>query len=104
MIRGGCRSFCSSAQFVSSVAAASNATTAAGRRGAIGGPPRVGVGPDRDPVRTLDDRHLGEILVRSWLFKWGRWAYLVNFVVSADLANEAGADFDAIQDSLQFGA
>ncbi len=53
---------------------------------------------------TIIDEDLGEIRVRSWLFKWGRSAYLVNFVVAADLANDAGADFDAIQDSLQFGA
>ena len=53
---------------------------------------------------TIVDEDLGEIRVRSWLFKWGRSAYLVNFLVSAELANDANADFDAIQDSLQFGA
>lgn len=51
-----------------------------------------------------EDLGLGEIRVRSWLFKWGPSAYLVNFVVSADLADDAGTDFDDIQDSLQFGA
>lgn len=63
--------------------------------------------PSAEGVRydyTIEDEDLGEIRVRSWLFKWGRSAYLVNFVVAADLSNDAGADFDAIQDSLQFGA
>lgn len=63
--------------------------------------------PSAEGVRydfTIVDDDLGEIRVRSWLFKWGRSAYLVNFVVSADLADAASADFDAIQDSLQFGA
>lgn len=53
---------------------------------------------------TVQDDDLGEIRVRSWLFKWGRDAYLVSFVVAADLSDAAGSDFDAIQDSLQFGA
>ncbi|MEX1295297.1 MAG: hypothetical protein AB1Z67_03905 [Candidatus Limnocylindrales bacterium] len=63
--------------------------------------------PSAEGVRydfTIVDDDLGEIRVRSWLFKWGRSAYLVNFVVSADLADGAETDFDAIQDSLQFGA
>ncbi len=50
------------------------------------------------------DPDLGEIRVRSWLFRFGSWAYLVNFVASADLADGAAEDFDDIQDSLRFGA
>ena len=53
---------------------------------------------------TIVDPDLGEIRVRSYLFKWGSGAYLVNFIVSADLANEASEDFEAIEDSLKFGA
>ena len=53
---------------------------------------------------TIVDEDLGEIRVRSYLFKWANSAYLVNFIVSADLINEAGSDFDSIQNSLQFGA
>ena len=53
---------------------------------------------------TISDPALGEIRVRSYLFKWANSAYLVNFIVSADLINEAGSDFDSIQNSLQFGA
>ena len=53
---------------------------------------------------TISDPALGEIRVRSYLFRWGKTVYLVNFVASADLADEAAPDFDSIQDSLQFGA
>jgi hypothetical protein len=53
---------------------------------------------------TISDPSLGEIRVRSYLFRFGRMVYLVNFVASADLADAAAADFDSIQDSLQFGA
>ena len=53
---------------------------------------------------TISDPALGEIRVRSYLFRWGQTVYLVNFVASADLADEAAPDFDSIQDSLQFGA
>ena len=63
--------------------------------------------PSAEGIRydyVILDEHLGEIFVRSWLFKFGPWVYIVNFVVSADLANDAGVDFDSIQDSLRFGA
>lgn len=53
---------------------------------------------------TIADPALGEIRVRSYLFRWGKMVYLVSFVASADLADEAAPDFDSIQDSLQFGA
>ena len=53
---------------------------------------------------TISDPTLGEIRVRSYLFRFGKTVYLVNFVASADLADEAAPDFDSIQDSLQFGA
>ncbi len=52
---------------------------------------------------TLADEDLGEVSVRSWLFRYGRWVYLVNFVVAADLADAAAEDFDEIQDSLSIG-
>jgi hypothetical protein len=53
---------------------------------------------------TVSDPTLGEIRVRSYLFRWGKTVYLVNFVAAADLADGAAPDFDSIQDSLQFGA
>ncbi len=53
---------------------------------------------------TISDPNLGEVRVRSYLFRWGKTVYLVNFVASADLADGAASDFDSIQDSLQFGA
>jgi hypothetical protein len=53
---------------------------------------------------TISDPALGEIRVRSYLFRFGKTVYLVNFVASAELADEAAPDFDSIQDSLQFGA
>ncbi len=52
----------------------------------------------------ISDPALGEIRVRSYLFRFGKTVYLVNFVASADLADAAAPDFDSIQDSLQFGA
>jgi hypothetical protein len=52
---------------------------------------------------TIADPDLGDIRVRSFLFRFGRSVYLVNFVASADVANAAGADFDQIADSLHFG-
>ena len=52
----------------------------------------------------ISDPDLGEIRVRSLLFRFGRWAYLVNFVASADLADAAAETFDDIQNSLRFGA
>ena len=52
---------------------------------------------------TLMDEDLGEVSVRSWLFRYGRWVYLVNFVASSDLADAAAADFDEIQNSLSIG-
>ena len=53
---------------------------------------------------VIADPTLGEIRVRSYLFRFGKTVYLVNFLASADLVDEAAPDFDAIQDSLQFGA
>lgn len=52
---------------------------------------------------TIADPELGDIRVRSLLFRFWRSVYLVNFVASADVANDAGADFDLIADSLRFG-
>ncbi len=52
---------------------------------------------------TIVDADLGELRVRSILFRFGRQAYLVNFVASADVAVDAEAVFDAIADSLRFG-
>jgi len=52
---------------------------------------------------TIADPDLGDIRVRSFLFRFDRSVYLVSFVASADVANDAGADFDLIVDSLRFG-
>ena len=52
---------------------------------------------------TIDDPDLGELRVRSYLFRFGRQAYLVNFVAAADVAEDAEAIFDEIADSLRFG-
>ena len=52
---------------------------------------------------TLVDEDLGEVSVRSWLFRYGRWVYLVSFFASTDLADDAAADFDEIQNSLSIG-
>lgn len=52
---------------------------------------------------AVDDPDLGELRVRSYLFRFGRQAYLVNFVAAADVAEEAEAIFDQIADSLRFG-
>jgi hypothetical protein len=52
---------------------------------------------------TIADPDLGELRVRSYLFRFGRQAYLVNFVASADEADEAEVIFDEIADSLRFG-
>ena len=63
--------------------------------------------PKAESVRydyTLVDETLGVIHVRSFLIRFGRTVYLVNFVASADLASGAAADFDEIQNSLRFGS
>jgi hypothetical protein len=52
---------------------------------------------------TIDDPDLGEMSIRSYLFRFGRQAYLVNFVAGADVAEEAEVIFDQIADSLRFG-
>lgn len=62
--------------------------------------------PKAEGVRydyTIVDETLGEVRVRSFLIRLSRTVYLVNFVSSADLAAEAAADFDEIQNSLRFG-
>ncbi len=51
----------------------------------------------------IDDPDVGELRVRSYLFRFGRQAYLVNFIASADVADEAEAIFDEIANSLRFG-
>jgi len=52
---------------------------------------------------TIDDPDLGELRVFSYLFRFGRQSYLVNFVASADVAGEAEVIFDEIANSLRFG-
>lgn len=52
---------------------------------------------------TVMDPDLGELRVFSYLFRFGRTAYLVNFVASAEVVDEAEPTFDAIVDSLRFG-
>ncbi len=52
---------------------------------------------------SIVDPDLGEIRVRSLLFRYGGWVYLVNFVAAAELADGATTDFDEIMNSLKFG-
>jgi hypothetical protein len=52
---------------------------------------------------SIDDPDLGELRVRSYLFRFGRQAYLVNFVTSAADVDASEAVFDTIADSLRFG-
>ncbi len=52
---------------------------------------------------TIDDVDLGVLQVRSYLFRFGREAYLVNFVAAMDVTEEAEELFDEIADSLRFG-
>ena len=62
--------------------------------------------PNEKGVRfdyTIDDPDLGELRVFSYLFRFGRQSYLVNFVAPADVADEAEVLFDQIADSLRFG-
>jgi hypothetical protein len=62
--------------------------------------------PEAKGVRydySIVDPDLGEVRVRSLLFRYGGWVYLVNFVASAELADGATADFDEIMNSLKFG-
>jgi hypothetical protein len=41
--------------------------------------------------------------VRSYLFRFGSQAYIVNFIASEGAADEAEAMFDSIAESLRFG-
>jgi hypothetical protein len=52
---------------------------------------------------SIDDPDLGELRVFSYLFRFGRQAYLVSFVSSADVAADAEDVFYTIADSLRFG-
>lgn len=52
---------------------------------------------------AIDDPDLGRLHVRSYLFKFGSHAYLVNLIASEATAAEAEAMFDSIAESLQFG-
>ena len=52
---------------------------------------------------SIDDPDLGELRVRSYLFRYGRDAYLVNFVASESAADDLDALFDEIAESLRFG-
>ena len=52
---------------------------------------------------TIVDDDLGELRVRSYLFRFGREAFLVNFIAGSDVAEEAEDLFDEIADSLRFG-
>jgi hypothetical protein len=51
----------------------------------------------------IDDPDVGQLRVRSYLFKYGGHAYLVNLIASEATAGEAEAMFDSIAESLQFG-
>ena len=52
---------------------------------------------------SINDPDLGELRVRSYLFRYGRDAYLVNFVASDSSADDLDALFDGIAESLRFG-
>ena len=52
---------------------------------------------------TIADPDLGDLRVFSYLFRFGRTAYLVNFVATSDAEGDAEAIFDAIANSLRFG-
>jgi len=52
---------------------------------------------------SVEDPDLGELRVRSYLFRYSRQAYLVSFVTSAADADAYEDIFDAIADSLRFG-
>jgi hypothetical protein len=51
----------------------------------------------------IEDPDLGQLRVRSYLFKFGTDAYLVNLIASEATADEAEAMFDNIAESLIFG-
>lgn len=52
---------------------------------------------------SIDDPDVGELRVRSYVFRFGSQAYYVNFIASAGGTDEAEAVFDAIAQSLRFG-
>lgn len=52
---------------------------------------------------TLMDPDAGEVRVVSYLFRFGRTAYLVNFAAPAAMADESESVFDEIANSLIFG-
>lgn len=52
---------------------------------------------------VVDDADLGPIRIRSYLFRFGRQAYLVNFVVSEGAFEESEGTFDDIVASIRFG-
>jgi hypothetical protein len=51
----------------------------------------------------LNDADLGPLIVRSYLFRYGKDAYLVNFIAATDDADAADSLFDEITESLRFG-
>lgn len=76
--------------------------------------PGLVAGPFRDDVTlpaakgvrfdyTIDDPDLGQLQVRSYLFRFASEAYLVSFVASVDGFEEAETIFEAIAVSLRFG-
>lgn len=52
---------------------------------------------------SIEDPDLGALRVRSYLFLFGKDAYLVNFVAPEHSADDAESLFDAIAESLGFG-
>ena len=52
---------------------------------------------------SIEDPDLGALRVRSYLFRYGSNAYLVNFVASETVADDVDALFDEIAESLRFG-
>ena len=52
---------------------------------------------------SIADPDLGTFSVSSYLLRWGSQAYLVTFVASDDVFEDAKGDFEAIANSLLFG-
>ncbi len=52
---------------------------------------------------SITDPDLGQMRVRSYLFRFGSQAYIVSFIASEGAADEAEAMFDSIAESLRFG-
>jgi hypothetical protein len=52
---------------------------------------------------TIEDPDIGQLRVRSYVFRFGSQAYYVNFIASGSATDSSEAIFDAIAASLRFG-